>query len=126
MSRFRALLERAEVRINRAFAEDAGTVILYIDAEKRPVTAIFEDPDAPAAAPGDGKFQNVAPALSLRSADINGLKEKCRVDARGESWWVKHIGTDEDGRTRVNLARGEPGQQMPALRGPSRKRGDYE
>lgn len=114
MSRFRQRLQRAEARIDRAFAEECP-VLLIIGQEQRPVTAIFENPDALVRVTGGGEIQDTAPAISLHTAAVTGLAKKSQVVINGNSWWVTHIGSDEDGRTRVRLAHGKPGRPAPEI-----------
>ena len=114
MSRFRQRLHKADARINRAFAEEIPA-LLYIGDERRPVGVIFESPDAPVSVPGGGTLQDHAPAFSAMSREISGLVKECRVDVNGQPYRVTHIGSDEEGRTRVTLAYGEPGRPQPAI-----------
>lgn len=114
MSRFSERLKRADQRVDRAFAEDVQAV-LVIGAEHRPVTVIFEEPDALVTIPGGGEIDDRSPAISAYTRDILGLKNRCQVLIDSVSYWVTHIGANEEGRTRVRLARGEPGRQQPAI-----------
>jgi hypothetical protein len=107
MSRFSDWLKRADLKVDRVFAE-SEPVILVIGAEQRPVTAIFESPDAPVEINGGGEISDHAPALSLYTADIHGLEKRHAVIIGTQSYWVTHIGADEDGRSRVTLAVGAP------------------
>ncbi|EAO4202524.1 hypothetical protein FRH56_24150 [Salmonella enterica] len=123
MNRFRQRLLKADARINRAFAEEVPA-ILSVGDEQRPVTVIFESPDAPVGVPGGGEIQDHAPAFSAMTPDIVGLSERNRVEINGGAFWVTHIGADEEGRTRVTLAHGEPGRATPpAPQRPSKRYG---
>ncbi|KFC13129.1 hypothetical protein GTGU_00171 [Trabulsiella guamensis ATCC 49490] len=119
MSRFRDRLMNADARINRAFAEDSPAV-LFLESGPRQVTVIYESPDAPVEVPGTGKIVNQTPAFSAMTADLTGLAEGDKVDISGASYRVTHIGSDEYGRTRVTLGRGEPGNNTPEVLAPSR------
>ncbi|MGG8285598.1 head-tail joining protein [Klebsiella sp. 141162] len=114
MNRFRQRLMRADARINRAFAEEI-LALLTIGQEKRPVVVIFESPDAPVSVPGGGEIQDHAPAFSAMTADIQGLAKHDGVVVNGMPYRVTHVGTDEEGRTRVTLAYGEPGKPQPEI-----------
>lgn len=114
MNRFRQKLDRAEARINRAFAENTPAV-LRIGAESRPVTVIFEAPDTPVYVPGGGEIQDHSPAFSAMTADLTGLDKQCSVQINNVMYRVTHVGTDEEGRTRVTLGYGEAGRVAPAI-----------
>lgn len=114
MNRFRERLIKADARINRAFAETVPA-ILSIGNERRPVTVIFESPDAPVSVPGGGEIQDHSPAFSAMTADITGLSKHDGVVINQIAYRVTHVGTDEEGRTRVTLAYGEPGKPQPAI-----------
>lgn len=114
MNRFRQRLDRAEARINRAFAEELPALLL-IGAERRAVTIIFEVPDAPVSVPGGGEIQDHSPAFSAITADLSGLDKQCTVQINNEMYRVTHIGTDEEGRTRVTLGCGEGGRVAPII-----------
>ena len=114
MNRFRERLARADARIDRAFAEEVPAIISVGD-EQRPVTVIFESPDAPVSVPGGGEIQNHVPAFSAMTADIAGLSKHDRVLINNLPWCVTHVGADEEGRTRVTLAYGEPGKPQPEI-----------
>ncbi|WP_368900356.1 head-tail joining protein [Mixta calida] len=114
MSRFSARLRRADRRIDRAFA-DEEPALLIINGEQRPVTVIFEAPDASVSLPGGGDVRDTAPAISVYTTDIDGLEKQCEVILRGSSWWVTQIGADEEGRTRVRLSHGKPGRPVPEI-----------
>jgi hypothetical protein len=114
MNRFRERLIKADARINRAFAETVPA-ILSIGNERRPVTVIFESPDAPVSVPGGGEIQDHSPAFSAMTADITGLSKHDGVVINEIAYRVTHVGTDEEGRTRVTLAYGEPGKPQPAI-----------
>ncbi|RZA65260.1 head-tail joining protein [Citrobacter koseri] len=114
MNRFRERLARADARIDRAFAEEVPAVISVGD-EQRPVTVIFESPDAPVSVPGGGEIQNHVPAFSAMTADIAGLEKHHEVEINGTAYRVTHVGADEEGRTRVTLAYGAPGKPQPEI-----------
>ncbi|TNL10060.1 hypothetical protein CYD30_11340 [Kosakonia cowanii] len=114
MNRFRARLARADARISRAFAEELPAV-LFIGSEVRSVTVIFETPDAPVDVPSGGQIQNRSPAFSALTADIAGLEKHHGVEINGTAYRVTHVGADEEGRTRVTLAFGEPGKPQPGI-----------
>lgn len=114
MNRFRARLGRVDARINRAFAEETP-VALQIGEEHRPVVVIFESPDAPVSVPGGGEIQDHSPAFSAMTADIAGLSKNDGVVINGINYRVTHIGTDEEGRTRVSLGLGRPGKPQPVI-----------
>jgi hypothetical protein len=116
MSRFRERLQRAEARINRAFASECQA-ILSIGDEQRPVTVIFESPDAPVSIPGGGEIRDYAPAFSALTVDIAGLEKNHGVVINGTAYRVTHVGTDEEGRTRVSLGFGPPGNPGPEISG---------
>lgn len=115
MSRFGDRLARAEARVNRAFAEDAPVVFMIGD-ELRPVIAIFEKPDASVEVHGGGEIRDVAPALSVYTADIRGLAKRHAVIVGADRYWVTHIGADEMGRTRITLAVGDPGKPAAEIK----------
>lgn len=79
------------------------------------VTVIFESPDALSGVPGGGEIQNHSPAFSAMTADISGLEKHDGVVINTIPYRVTHIGTDEEGRTRVTLAYGEPGKTQPQI-----------
>jgi hypothetical protein len=114
MNRFRARLNRADARINRAFAEELPAE-LQIGEERRFVSVIFESPDAPVSVPGGGEIQDHAPAFSTMTADIAGLSKNDGVVINAVPYRVTHIGTDEEGRTRVTLGYGRPGKPQPVI-----------
>ncbi|WP_202301539.1 head-tail joining protein [Dryocola clanedunensis] len=114
MNRFRARLSKADARINRAFAEEVPA-LLFIGTESRPVVIIFEAPDAPVFVQGGGEIQDHSPAFSAMTADLNGLEKQCTVQINGKMYRVTHIGTDEEGRTRVTLGYGEAGRVSPVI-----------
>ncbi|MDR9379990.1 head-tail joining protein, partial [Escherichia coli] len=89
MNRFRRLLTNADARVTRAFAEEIPAYLFLRGGEKRPVRVIFESPDATV-----------------------GIRDGGEINA--DIFHVTHIGADEEGRTRVTLARGEPGRSTPA------------
>lgn len=111
MSRFTERLQRADKVVDRTFAEELP-VVLMVGAERRPITAIFEKPDACAEVHGGGEIRDVAPALSAYTVDIQGLAKRHAVTVGAEHYWVTHIGADEMGRTRITLAAGEPGKPV--------------
>ncbi|MGN7913470.1 head-tail joining protein [Enterobacter sp. 22466] len=114
MNRFRQRLLNADARISRAFAEEVPAV-LSIGSELRPVTVIFETPDAPVDVQGGGQIQDRAPAFSVMTADIAGLEKHHEVEINGTAYRVTHVGADEEGRTRVTLAYGAPGKPQPEI-----------
>ena len=114
MNRFRERLMKADARISRAFAETVPAM-LSIGGEQRPVTVIFESPDASVSVPGGGEIQDRSPAFSTMTADITGLSKHDGVVINLVMYRVTHVGTDEEGRTRVTLAYGEPGKPQPAI-----------
>ena len=114
MNHFRSRLARADARINRAFAEEAPATLLIGD-EARPVVVIFESPDSPVSVPGGGELQDYSPAFSAMTADIAGLSKGDGAIVNGVNYRVIHVGTDEQGRTRVSLAFGEPGKPQPDI-----------
>lgn len=114
MNRFRERLARADARIDRAFAEEVPAIISVGD-KQRPVTVIFESPDAPVSVSGGGEIQNHAPAFSAMTADIAGLEKHHCVEINGTAYRVTHVGADEEGRTRVTLAYGAPGKVQPDI-----------
>lgn len=114
MNRFRTRLNRADARISRAFAEEAPAE-LQIGEERRPVIVIFESPDTPVSVPGGGEIQDHAPAFSAMTADIAGLSKNDGVVINGINYRVTHVGTDEEGRTRVSLGHGRPGKPQPVI-----------
>lgn len=114
MNRFRERLMKADARISRAFAEEVPAM-LSIGYEQRAVTVIFESPDAPVSVPGGGEIQDHSPAFSAMTADIVGLSKHDSVVMNQVAYRVTHVGTDEEGRTRVTLAYGEPGKPQPAI-----------
>lgn len=114
MNRFRQRLDNAEARINRAFAEEMPA-LLQIGTTARPVTIIFEAPDAPVVVTGGGEIQDYAPAFSALTADLVGLDKSSTVQINGEMYRVTHIGTSEEGRTRVSLGYGEGGRPVPEI-----------
>ncbi|EPC4330596.1 head-tail joining protein [Enterobacter asburiae] len=114
MNRFRARLARADARISRAFAE-ALPAVLFIGTEVRPVTVIFETPDAPVDVPAGGQIQDRSPAFSALTTDIAGLEKHHGVEINGTAYRVTHVGADEEGRTRVTLAYGAPGKVQPGI-----------
>ena len=114
MSRFRQRLLKADARITRAFAGELPA-ILVIGTERRPVAVILETPDAPVDVPGGGQIQNHSPAFSVMTADIAGLEKHHGVEINGTPYRVTHVGTDEEGRTRVLLGYGEPGKPQPEI-----------
>ena len=115
MNRFRARLARADARISRAFAEELPAFLFLGDAP-RPVTVIFETPDAPVDVPGGGQIQDRAPAFSAMTADLSGLEKNHGVEINGTHYRVTHVGADEEGRTRVTMAYGEPGKPQPEIK----------
>ncbi|KQN46893.1 hypothetical protein ASE93_12340 [Serratia sp. Leaf50] len=114
MSRFLMRMKTVDRQVDRQFAEQQP-VFLLIDSERRPVTGIFESPDASVKISGGGEIEDCAPAFSLYTADIKGLKKRHQILMGTESWWVTHVGSDEAGRTRVRLANGEPGKPAPVI-----------
>jgi hypothetical protein len=88
--------------------------VLSIGSELRPVTVIFETPDAPVDVPG-GADSGSAPAFSAMTADITGLEKHHEVEINGTAYRVTHVGADEEGRTRVTLAYGAPGKPQPEI-----------
>ncbi|EHM1889200.1 head-tail joining protein [Escherichia coli] len=114
MNRFRRLLTNADARVNRAFAEEIPAYLFLRDGEKRPVSVIFESPDATVGIRDGGEINDHAPAFSAMTADISGLMKRDQVEINADIFHVTHIGADEEGRTRVTLARGEPGRSTPA------------
>lgn len=88
MSRFTERLQRADKVVDRTFAEELP-VVLMVGAERRPITAIFEKPDASVEVYGGGEIRDVAPALSAYTADIRSVSDgrSCaqllQADARG-------------------------------------------
>lgn len=114
MNRFRARLNRADARITRAFAEDMPA-LLHIGDVRRAVAVIFETPDAPVSVPGGGELQDRSPAFSAMTADIVGLAKNDGVVINGVSYRVTHVGSDEEGRTRIALVYGEPGKPQPVI-----------
>jgi hypothetical protein len=115
MNRFRERLNRADARINRAFAE-AVPAELRIGNVRRAVTVIFESPDTPVSVPGGGEIQDHSPAFSAMTAEIIGLAKNDGVVINGVNYRVTHVGTDEEGRTRVTLGYGEPGKPQPEIK----------
>lgn len=111
MSRFTERLQRADKVVDRTFAEELP-VVLMVGVERRPITAIFENPDACADVHGGGEIRDVAPALSAYTVDIQGLAKRHAVTVGAEHYWVTHIGADEMGRTRITLAVGEPSKPV--------------
>lgn len=114
MNRFRERLMKADARINRAFAEELPARLLTGN-EPRSVCVIFESPDAPVGVPGGGEIQDNAPAFSAMTSDIAGLSKHDGVVINGTTFRVTHVGADEEGRTRVTLAHGGPGNPQPAI-----------
>lgn len=114
MNRFRSRLGRADARINRAFAEESPATLLIGD-EARPVVVIFESPDSPVSVQGGGELQDHSPAFSAMTADIADLSKGDGAVVNGVNYRVTHVGTDEQGRTRVSLAFGEPGKPEPDI-----------
>lgn len=114
MSRFTDRLRRADRRIDRMFGEEVP-VNFIIGGEQRPVSAIFENPDASFSLAGGGGIRDASPAVSVYTTDISGLNKRDEVVIRGTSWWVTKIGTDEDGRTRIELAHGKPGRPVSEI-----------
>jgi len=112
MSRFTERLRRADRRVDHYFAETLP-VWIYPHGEARVITAIFEDPDAPVGVPGGGEIRDAAPAISAHTAEIQGLCKRDKVIVRGDRYWVVRTGANEAGRTRITLARGEPGAPAP-------------
>lgn len=119
MHRFYKRLMRADARISRLFAEECPA-ILHIGSERRPVTVIFESPDASVNVPGGGEIADQAPAFSALTEDIVGLAKNCDVELNHEFYRVTHVGADEMGRTRVTLGRGR-GPSLPVIDGWSKK-----
>jgi len=89
--------------------------MLLIGEESRPVMVIFESPDSPVSVPGGGEVQDYSPAFSAMTADIGGLTKGHGVMVNDVNYRVTHVGTDEEGRTRVSLAFGEPGKPQPEI-----------
>ncbi len=114
MSRFDKRLNRADARINRAFAEELPALI-FIGTEIRSVIIILETPDALSTVPRGGEIQNHSPAFSVLTADIAGLEKNHGVQINGLEYRVTHVGSNEAGRTRVALAYGKPGKVQPGI-----------
>lgn len=108
-------MKRADRIVDRQFAEELP-VVLVIGAEHRPIVSIYESPDDPRQIKGGGEINDQAPAISAYTADITGLSYRCQVIINNNDYWVTHIGADEVGRTRVTLARGQPGKSAPAIK----------
>lgn len=89
MSRFTERLQRADKVVDRTFAEELP-VVLMVGAERRPITAIFEKPDATVEVYGGGEIRDVAPALSAYTTDIQGLAKRHAVTVGTEHYWVTH------------------------------------
>lgn len=119
-SRFQRRLNRADLRVQRVFAEEVP-VILWVGPGARPISAIFEDPDNPVDIPGGGSIDDRSPSLSAMTPDIFGLQKGNTVLVNGEGYRVTHIGSSELGRTRVTLARGGQQERPPEINQWSKK-----
>lgn len=108
MSRFRDRLIKADQRISRMFAE-YEEAMWYGSNRWHFISIIFETPDALVNVPGGGEIQDRAPAISAMTTDITGLEKESLIVIRNQPYRVTHVGSDEEGRTRVRLAYGEPG-----------------